>query len=120
MKKFFLNGEWKFRLSKEKPDINVPFDDVIKLPSTVQQMKKPPVTDERSDGYLTDPYSFEGYALYERTVTDLPKDGELFLVLERTRTSSLWLNGQYAGSQNSLCTAHKYNITEFCDGSRRI
>ncbi len=113
MKKFFLNGEWKFRLSKEKPDINAPFDDVITLPSTVQQMKKPPVTDERSDGYLTDPHRFEGYALYERTVTDLPQEGERFLVLERTRTSSLWVNGQFAGSQNSLCTAHKYDITKF-------
>ena len=81
IEKFSLTGEdWKFRLSKEKPDINAEFRDSIRLPSTVQQKKKPPVTDERSDGYLTDPYRFEGFALYERMVNISPKkaDCEMF------------------------------------------
>ena len=119
IEKFLLTSEdWSFRLSKEKPDINAGFEDTIRLPSTVQQKKKPPVTDERSDGFLTDPYRFEGYALYERTVTISPKkaDCEMFLVLERTRTSNLWIDGKHVGSQNSLCTAHRYNITEYFTG----
>lgn len=109
---------WDFALrTKEEgmPGIaGIDFADTITLPSTVQQMKKPPVTEERSDGFLTDPYRFEGYALYRRTVTLSPKDpdSEIFLVLERTRTSSVWVNGKKAGTQNSLCTAHRYNITE--------
>lgn len=119
IEKISLTDEkWSFRLSKEKPDINAGFEDSISLPSTVQQEKKPPVTDERSDGYLTDPYRFDGYALYERVVNVSPKkpDCEMFLVLERTRTSSLWIDGVYVGSQNSLCTAHRYNITSFFTG----
>ena len=114
-------SSWDFALrSKEEgmPDISdVGFADTITLPSTVQQMKKPPVTKERSDGFLTDPYRFEGYAFYRRTVTVSPQkpgcgDCEVFLSLERTRTSSVWVNGKKAGTYNSLCTAHRYNITK--------
>ncbi|MCI9409601.1 MAG: beta-glucuronidase [Oscillospiraceae bacterium] len=114
-------SSWDFALrSKEEgmPDISdVGFADTITLPSTVQQMKKPPVTKERSDGFLTDPYRFEGYAFYRRTVTVSPQkpgcvDCEVFLSLERTRTSTVWINGKKAGTYNSLCTAHRYNITK--------
>ncbi|MCM1022757.1 MAG: hypothetical protein NC395_01700 [Prevotella sp.] len=123
MEKINLAGtSWKFALrSREEgmPDIGAgfAFDGEITLPSTVQQEKKSPVTDERSDGYLTDPHSFEGYALYGRTVTVSPKkpDSEVFLVLERTRTTTVWVNGKNAGTQNSLCTAHRYNITELAN-----
>ena len=110
--------KWNFLLSKEKPDINVNFEDTATLPSTVQQLKKPPVTDERSAGYLTDPYRFEGYALYERTVKIAPKKQgcRVFLVMERTRTSNLWIDGNFIGTQNSLCTAHRYDITDFVNG----
>ena len=59
--------KWDFYISKDKPDINVKFSDTIPLPSTVSQMKKSPVTDERSDGYLNDPHRFDGYALYRRS-----------------------------------------------------
>lgn len=119
IEKINLAGSWSFALFNEKPDLDtVCFSDTITLPSTVQQQKKPPVTDERSDGYLTDPYRFEGYALYERTIRFSPKkaDCEIFLIMERTRTSSVWINGVFAGTRNSLCTAHRYNITEFING----
>ncbi|MGN0666482.1 MAG: beta-glucuronidase [Huintestinicola sp.] len=108
---------WNFRLSSENPDINAAFDDTIPLPSTVSMMKKSPVTDERSTGYLTDPHKFEGYALYERTVyLEKPENCVIFLVLERTRTSTLWINGVMAGTQNSLCGSHRYDITDLVTG----
>ncbi|MDE7294694.1 MAG: beta-glucuronidase, partial [Oscillospiraceae bacterium] len=115
------NTLWKFRLySKEDtpkaPDINAAFDDTITLPSTVSAAGKAPVTDERSDGYLTDPRRFEGYAVYERTVEVTKDDScDIFLCLERTRTSSLYINGEFVGTHNSLCAPHRYNITEFAD-----
>lgn len=118
IEKFLLTSEkWNFLLSKEKPDINSELTDTIHLPSTVQQMKKPPLTDERSDGFLTDPYHFEGYALYERIVSFTPKnsDCDVFLVMERTRTTSLWIDGKFVGTQNSLCASHRYDITKFME-----
>ncbi|MDE6746290.1 MAG: beta-glucuronidase, partial [Oscillospiraceae bacterium] len=120
IEKINLSGtSWSFALrTKEEgmPDVSAGFDfgDTAVLPSTVQQEKKPPVTDERSDGFLTDPYRFEGYAVYGRTVNVSPKNlgSDVFLVLERTRTSHVWVNGKSAGTKNSLCTAHRYDITK--------
>lgn len=118
IEKFTLTSEkWSFLISKEKPDINAVPDDTVGLPSTVQQLKKSPATDERSEGFLTDPHRFEGYALYERTVSICPKRSgcDIFLVLERTRTSSVWINGSFVGTRNSLCAPHRYNITGFAE-----
>jgi hypothetical protein len=108
------NSPWDFLLSKEKPAFPAAFCDKITLPSTVSQAKKSPVTSERSDGYLNDPHKYEGYALYSRNVAiDPPKeDEELFLVLERTRTSEVFIDGVSVGTNNSLCAPHRYNITD--------
>ncbi len=122
LEKINLSGVWQFKLSKEKPDMTAGTD-TIRLPSTVQQEKKPPVTDERSDGFLTDPRRFEGYALYTRKVTVSPKkkDCDVFLVLERTRTTEVWVNGKSAGTQSSLCAPHRYDITKLVrDGENEI
>ncbi len=122
LEKINLSGVWQFKLSKEKPDMTAGTD-TIRLPSTVQQEKKPPVTNERSDGFLTDPRRFEGYALYTRRVTVSPKkrDCDVFLVLERTRTTEVWVNGKSAGTRNSLCAPHRYDITGLVkDGENEI
>lgn len=114
IEKFLLTSEkWNFLLSEKKPDINTELKDSVRLPSTVQQLKKSPLTEERSDGFLTDPYRFEGYALYERIVEFTPKstDCDVYLIMERTRTTSLWIDGEFVGTQNSLCTPHRYDIT---------
>lgn len=113
------NTLWKFRLySKEEcpapPDINAAFDDTVTLPNTVATAEKAPLTDERSDGFLTDPRRFEGYAVCERTVEVCPDDScDIYFVMERCRTASLYVNGEYAGSSNSLCTPHRHNISRF-------
>ncbi len=122
LEKINLSGVWQFKLSKEKPDMTAGTD-TIRLPSTVQQEKKPPVTNERSDGFLTDPRRFEGYALYTRKVriSTQKKNCDIFLVLERTRTSSVLINGKSAGTRNSLCAPHRYDITGLVkDGENEI
>lgn len=110
--------EWNFLLSPEKPDINSSFSDTVMLPSTLSQTKKAPICTDRSDGYLSDPYKFDGYALYERivNVNKPEEDEELFLILERTRTTEVWIDGVSAGTNNSLCAPHRYNITELVKG----
>lgn len=105
---------WGFSISKVKPDISATLSDTISLPFTVSEAQKAPLTDERSDGYLTDPRRFEGYVLCERDIKiDAADDERAFLVMERTRTSTVYINGKLIGSQNSLCTPHRYDITEF-------
>ena len=105
--------DWEFCLGGEELCRHAEFHDTVRLPSTVSQAGKSPLTKERNDGCLTDPRRFEGYAAYRRTVC-LPSrvpDCDVFLVMERTRTSRLWIDGTYAGSENSLCTPHRYDIT---------
>lgn len=110
---------WKFHLSSEKPDINISFDDEVPLPSTVSQLKKSPVTDERSDGYLTDPHKFEGYAVYQRECVVSDADNcDVFFVMERTRTSELYIDGKYIGTENTLCGYHRYNITDYISNNK--
>ncbi len=115
-------GVWAFSLHKEEPSVHVICEDTCRLPSTVQEEKKSPVTDERSAGYLTDPHRFEGYAVYRREVdlTDSPEESVCTLVLERTRTSRLYVDGVYVGTQNSLCTEHRYDITKYAGAVREI
>lgn len=119
MKKIDLQGLWNFCLDKDKVGIeekyyNNLFEDNITLPTTVSQAQKGIPSDEMHAGYLTDPYLFEGYTWYNREVEfkDI-EDKELFLIIERTRVSHVWVDDKYAGSNNSLCSSHKYKITPF-------
>lgn len=116
------DSSWQYFLSKEEPGEQVACGGEVWLPSTVSQAGLSPLTRERSDGYLTDPHRYEGYIVYEREA-ELAAPGEdlLYLVLERTRTTKVWVNGMYMGSRNSLCCAHRYDITEAVrSGSNRI
>ena len=66
-----------------------------------------------STDHLTDPYAFEGFAWYRKTVflPDNCKDYDWELYLERTRMTQLYINGVEAGSFDSLCTPHCYPVT---------
>jgi hypothetical protein len=59
---------------------------------------------------------YKGPAWYQREF-DLPgkwEDKEVFLNLERCHWESMvYINGQSAGSQNSLASQHRYNITTY-------
>lgn len=119
-----LSGEWEFALSAQAPSADTilkgSYDDRITLPSTVSQAGKSPLTGERSAGYLTDPRTFQGYALYRRGISFTPDPSrDLFLSLEKTRVSTLYINGREVGRRDSLCTPHCYDITEYVSGDNQ-
>ena len=64
--------------------------------------------------HLQQRYSYIGPASYSREV-DIPKNWmgkDVELVLERVIwKSQVWVNGQYIGSQDSLTTPHRYEIS---------
>jgi hypothetical protein len=122
MGKINLSGSWGFCLDGEKAGIRKEFyrevlQDTIVLPATVSTAKKGKDTQEIPEeliktGSLTDPYYFEGYTWYSKTVEiEELRDREFFLVLERTRISHVWIGEEYVGSNHSLCTSHRYRIT---------
>lgn len=66
--------------------------------------------------FLTPDRHYEGLAWYRREVT-IPKDmmgKTLILSLERPHIiSTLFINNKEVGTQNSLCVAHEFNITNY-------
>ena len=66
--------------------------------------------------FLTPAKHYVGKAYYRKFV-DIPsawKDRRIVLFLERPHiVTTLWVNGQEVGSQNSLSAPHQYNITDF-------
>ena len=131
MKFFDLSGKWNGCLDsdfcgKEKKFYSNKINDfIINLPGTVSEQKLSPPTDFKSTGYLTDPFLYEGWVWFQKTI-DLTEYENLFdsssfeLILERTRISTVWIDDKEIGTDNSLCGIHRFNITELVKPSLTI
>lgn len=126
MRKIELKGTWNFCLDYEKIGLEreyykKTFHDNINLPATVSTAKKGNPSEEKNTGFLTDPYLFEGYTWYSKNVECSAMEGkEFFLILERTRVSHVWVDENYVGSNNSLCTSHRYCLTPYVNKRNKI
>lgn len=120
IKKLDLAGSWHFAMDAAKEGIQnkqyltVPTD-TIPLPGTISQAKKGTPSDIREIGFLTDPYLFEGYAWYSKDITIESDDiGKvIYLYLERTRMTKVWIDDAFVGEFDSLNTPHNYELTKF-------
>lgn len=108
-----LQGEWQFALDPNKQGMPQNFSDTIILPNTTSHAQKGPINEEIKTGSLTDEYAFLGWAWFRRelTISDATNNSQIFLFLERTRITKLWIDDTYIGCQNSLCTPHLYDVT---------
>ncbi len=123
--KIDLSGRWSFALDNgmigiESKFYTKDFEDSILLPTTVSEAKKGTPSDVRETGYLTDPYASKGYAWFSREVSfpDDTKPCEKILTLERTRISHVWVDGEYIGTNDSLCTSHRYILTPYINSNK--
>ena len=124
--KIDLSGEWGFCLDGEKRGIAEHFEtkdfwDVITLPGSTSCAKKGEPNRARETYFLTEVYKFEGYAWYRKIVrfpfkkkSDL-KGKHFYLTLERTRISTVWIDGKCVGSQNNFIAKHVYDLTDYID-----
>lgn len=118
--KLDLSGTWEFRLDAEKKGIQQKYyaqalEDVIILPATTAEAHKGICGETNGTDCLTEPYHFEGYAWYARTL-EIPKEriGNLAqLVIERTRVSYVWVDDRFVGTQDSFAAAHRYDLTKY-------
>lgn len=112
-----LSGTWQFEMDidQDKTFQNLTFHDNIGLPGTTAMAKKGQYNNKKETGYLTELYPFEGSAWYQKKITIAPEDigCPIYLLLERTRLTTLWIDGQLVGSMDSICTSHKYEITNY-------
>ncbi|MFC4101528.1 glycoside hydrolase family 2 TIM barrel-domain containing protein [Paenibacillus xanthanilyticus] len=108
-----LDGVWEFQLDGEKQGRRLPMNDTIALPGTTSLARKGEPNEAAHADCLTDEYAFEGWAWYAREF-EVPAElahASAMLYLERTRVTTVWIDGQELGSQNSLCAPHVYSLT---------
>lgn len=119
IKSIDLSGSWAFALDAAGTGITehffntLPGNDTITLPGTTSLARKGTPSDVKETGFLTDPYLYEGYAWYQKEI-HLDKecrDKNIFLHLERTRLTQVWVNNTLIGKQDSLTTPHYYDLT---------
>ncbi|MFT3950568.1 MAG: beta-glucuronidase [Oscillospiraceae bacterium] len=115
-----IGGEWQFFMGAQEGGETVlpaAFTDTMMLPGTTSSARKGEKSDKREVGYLTDEYPFEGFVWFQRTVDLRFAAGKnLFLFLERTRITTLFVDGAEIGTRESLCTPHRYDLTAFAGG----
>ena len=95
---FDIGGAWQLCLDPSPGSFREPpaaFPMTMQLPGTTAQQQIGRYNECREDGFLTQEECGRHCVLY----------------LERTRMTQLWVNGKYAGSENSLCTPHVYDLT---------
>ncbi len=109
-----LQGTWELYLDKEKKYQTPPKgNDTINLPDSTAHAEKGIENLEPNVGYMTDRYYFEGYAWYSRNIM-MEKEWEdknIVLFLERTRISTVYVDGIEMDTQDSLCGYHVHDLT---------
>ncbi len=106
-----LSGVWDFSFDRAAG-----YNDTILLPNTLSCAQKGTLNKRAEIGHLTDIYFYEGSAWFRKTaVLSCPANGSAELYLERTRKTTLLVDGRQVGSRDSLCCAHCYDLTAFCD-----
>lgn len=110
MMKIDLSGQWRVKLDAEKQEtMPQAYPETMTLPGTTSAAELGMPSPAKETGCLTDAYRFEGAAWFMRTFTAGDWTGEqTMLTLERTRKTTVYLDGRPIGHQESLCTPHRY------------
>lgn len=110
MMKIDLSGQWQVKLDAEKQEtMPQAYPETMMLPGTTSAAGLGMLNPAKERGCLTDAYRFEGAVWFMRTFTAGDWTGEqTMLTLERTRKTTVYLDGRPIGHQESLCTPHRY------------
>lgn len=110
MMKIDLSGQWQVKLDAEKQKtMPQAYPETMMLPGTTSAAGLGMPNPAKETGCLTDAYRFEGAVWFMRTFTAGDWTGEqTMLTLERTRKTTVYLDGRPIGHQESLCTPHRY------------
>lgn len=110
MMKIDLSGQWQVKLDAEKQEtMPQAYPETMTLPGTTSVAGLGMPNPAKETGCLTDAYRFEGAVWFMRTFIAGDWTGEqTMLTLERTRKTTVYLDGRPIGHQESLCTPHRY------------
>lgn len=109
-----LQGIWELYLDADKIFTQPPKgNDTIVLPDSTSHAKKGIENCEPDTGHMTDKFHFEGYAWYSRKI-EVEEEWvkkTITLFLERTRISTVYIDGEEINTENSLCGFHRHDLT---------
>lgn len=124
-----LSGTWNFILDPQDKGIqdkfwNIDLPEKVTLPGTTDTNRKGTENTNKSETTnLSRYYKYEGAAWYSRNI-EIPagwKGKHIVLFLERTRPSTVWIDGQEVGKNNYLSTSQEYDLTHFLTpGSHKL
>ena len=116
-----LRGNWEFALDPDGKGEQEQWwrnrlSETVLLPGTTDSNKKGYENTNKSETtYLSRYYKYEGAAWYSRDI-EIPadwKDKHIVLFLERTRPTTVWIDGQEVGKNDYLSTPQEYDLTHF-------
>ena len=114
--KIDLSGKWLFQLDPDstlKPTSK--FNDVIYLPGTTDTNRKGNAATKKDETtHLTRKYSYVGKAWYQVPVR-IPKSWkgqQIVLYMERTKPTTVYVDGKPAGSNNDISTPQEYILSK--------
>jgi len=120
-----LDGKWRFTLDSGRQGLDwarTNLSDTIRLPGTTDENQKGALNQAREAGRLTRIYPYSGPAWYQREihVAEAWRGKQVFLSLERTKHSALWLDGARVGDQDSLVAPHVYTLGMLDPGTHTL
>ena len=115
-KRIDLSGTWRFTLDRENTiNPNSTLTETVTLPGTTDTNKKGDYTARSEETtHLTRPWSYKGRAWYQREV-EIPADWTdqtVYLMLERTKPSEVYVDAQLVGCSNDISTPQVFELTK--------
>jgi hypothetical protein len=120
-----LQGQWQFALDPNSAmSVSSVFSETVTLPGTTDTNRKGvPCSAKDETTHLSRLFSYVGKAWYCRDV-DIPEDWKrksICLHLERTKPTTVYVDGRLVGSNNDISTEQTYDMTSFLSpGKHRI
>ena len=119
-----LAGQWHFALDPDSTKTQATLlDDVVTLPGTTDTNRKGNALSRFDETtHLSRRYSYKGRAWYSREV-NIPREWAgkpVTLLLERTKYTEVYLDGQFVGSSNDLSTPQVYTLPPTLSPGRHV
>ena len=125
--KIDLAGTWQFQLDPDNIGIsekwyNGGLPDSILLPGTLDENKKGKLNTERTDYHLNRVYYHVGSAWFRKEV-EIPSswnEKHIKLIMERTKVTSLWIDTTFIGSDNTIFSKQKYDLSGYLTPGKHV
>lgn len=115
-----LTGTWQFAPDPENTGMqmawyNTDFADSITLPGTTDLGRKGYRNTDTTTMHLNRLYRYEGVAWYRKKirVPESFKDKHITLMLERTKSSMVWVDDQLVGDSKLLQTPQCFDVSPY-------